>query len=134
MLHPIIKVYYLPNPLCLKILSKFLLLFRYEPMLISKPLMMLFCPFKILRNSCRFFLYCQIAELRRNFEGQKSICQGFKEINVARFAHQMSSFGLFSNTLQTLSVLRNTNTKVLPSEKEKEEEALPPDHPHVALL
>ena len=28
-------------------------------------------------NSCRFFLYCTIAELRRIFKGQKSICQGF---------------------------------------------------------
>ena len=47
--------------------------------MILKPLLMLFGFWKILINSCRFFLYCKIAELRRVFEGQKSICQGFKK-------------------------------------------------------
>ena len=63
--------------LCLKILTKFSLLSRYELTLILKPLPMLFHSLKILLNSCRFFLYCKIAELRRIFKGQKSIYQGF---------------------------------------------------------
>ena len=63
--------------LCLKILTKFLLLSRYESTLTLKPLPMIFRSLKILINSCRFFLYCTIAELRRIFKGQKSICQGF---------------------------------------------------------
>ena len=42
---------------------------RYKPTLILKPLPMLFRSLKILLNSCLFFLYCKIAELRRSFEG-----------------------------------------------------------------
>ena len=49
----------------------------YKPTLILKPLMMLFRPVKILLNSCRFFSYSKIAELKRIFKGQKSIYQGF---------------------------------------------------------
>ena len=62
-----------PDTLCLKIQTKFLLLTRYKPTLILKPLMMLFRSLKILINSCRFFLCCTITELRRIFKGQKSM-------------------------------------------------------------
>ena len=36
-----------------------------------------FSPRKILLNYCRFFSYCKIAELKRIFKVQKSICKGF---------------------------------------------------------
>ena len=55
--------------LFLKILTKFLLLSRYESTLILKPLLMLFRSLKILINSCRFFFFCKIPELRRVFKG-----------------------------------------------------------------
>ena len=51
---------------------------RSEPTLILKPWMMLFHTLKILINSCRFFLYCTIAELRSIFKGQKIIFSRFR--------------------------------------------------------
>ena len=63
--------------------------FRYKPMLILKPWMMLFCPWKILLNSFQFFLYCKIAELGRiekNLQGAKK--------HLSRFSRKLTKLAL----------------------------------------
>ena len=61
------------SALCLKLLTKFSELSNANVYFL-KPLLMLFCPLKILLNFCRFFLHYKISELGRiekNFQGAK---------------------------------------------------------------
>ena len=96
--------------LCLKMPKKLsLLLLRVA--LLLKPLVIRFCPLKILSDSFRSFYTVNTQNLKesgRIYKGQKRFTQGFLEINVARFARKNETF---FGSFYTLWLLDNYKSK-----------------------
>ena len=63
--------------------------------LLLKPLVIHFCPLKILSDSFRSFYTVNthnLKESERIYKGQKRFTQGFLEVNIARFARKNETF------------------------------------------
>ena len=79
----------------LTVLKKNSHLYRYEPTLILKPLVIRFCPLKMFSDSFRSFFTVNNQKLKESeniYKGQKRFTKGFLEKNVVRFARKIENF------------------------------------------